>query len=402
MDSVLFVGDVHIKFNNLEDVEVLENKILEQRNKNLSFIVLAGDILDTHERVHTQLLNRAYKLIESCASVAQTYVLVGNHDYINNMQMLTSAHWMNGMKKWPGVVVVDRPVVVEGKKSGAKFICVPYVPPGRLVEALDTISEHSGYDLQSPSAEDRSTNQNTLDWRKEASAVFAHQEIRGCRMGAIVSSVGDEWDVNWPVIISGHIHDRQKIGRNVVYPGSSLNHAFGNDNQGIVLFDFDGVFENERCVLPFEKYISLGLEKKKLIYTNVKDVFVLAKKLPKLAVDATAKVTVCVSGNATDIKIFKKSKTFSDLSSKARVRFVLDNRTDQRLNKITNNNGIPVIEDRCQTSPSDVLVENTTIPKQVGVQSSPFWKIAEKMVIESNSLDLQKDFVRIKTQCQRI
>lgn len=367
MDSVLFVGDVHIKFKNLEDVDVLENKILEQRNKNLSFIVLAGDILDTHERIHTQLLNRAYKLVEACASVAQTYVLVGNHDYINNMQMLTDAHWMNGMKKWPNVVVVDKPVVVEGKQSRTKFVCVPYVPPGRFVEALDS--------------------QDVLDWRKEASAVFAHQEIKGCKMGAIVSSIGDAWDTNWPVIISGHIHDRQTVGRNVVYPGSSLNHAFGNDNQGIFIFDFDGLFEDDRCVLPFEMYISLGLEKKKLVYIDVKDIESIIKKLPKLAHDTAVKVTVCVSGSAVDINVFKKSKIFYDLSSKARVRFVLTDRNQRSLRSLLTK------------SQQQDLAQN--IPEKTEMQKSPFWETTERMVMESRNIDLQKDFLRIKTQCQR-
>jgi DNA repair exonuclease SbcCD nuclease subunit len=351
-DSVLFIGDVHIKFKNLEDVDVLEKKVLEQKNTNLSFIVLAGDVLDTHERVHTQLLNRAYKLVEACASVAHTYVLVGNHDYINNSQMLTDAHWMNGMKKWPGVTVVDKPVVVAGR-----FVCVPYCPPGRLAEALDS--------------------QDGFDWRRDAVAVFAHQEVKGAKMGAIVSAVGDVWDISWPVLISGHIHDRQNVGSNVIYPGSSLNHAFGNDNQGVFVFDFD----TEKTHTPSEKYISLGLEKKKLVYVDVEDAHLVIKKLPKH--DAThPKVTVCVTGNTTDLNIFKKSKTLHELSSKARVRFVP---TDRR---------------QRQQQPDDTAGARGRFFDDPTPRRSLFWETVERKVVESGNMSLQKDFTRIKAECQ--
>ena len=72
-------------------------------------------------------------------------------------------------------------------------------------------------------------------------------------MGAIESVKGDEWDTEWPLIISGHIHDQQHPQDNVFYPGSVIDHGF-------IIFTFyaDGDIE--------EMPISLGLVPKKTIH----------------------------------------------------------------------------------------------------------------------------------------
>ena len=61
-ENILFIGDVHVKFSNQKDLDKLEAKMLQMRD--ISLIVVAGDILDTHERINTQLMNRAYTLIK--------------------------------------------------------------------------------------------------------------------------------------------------------------------------------------------------------------------------------------------------------------------------------------------------------------------------------------------------
>ncbi len=67
---------------------------------------------------------------------------------------------------------------------------VPYVPPGRFVEALNIIDN---------------------EWWKNVNCIFAHQEFYGCKMGAIESIEGDKWDHSFPLVISGHIHSEQRL-----------------------------------------------------------------------------------------------------------------------------------------------------------------------------------------------
>ena len=327
-ETVLFIGDVHIKFSNLNDLDKLESKMLQM--KDISFIVVAGDILDTHEKIHTQLMNRAYKLIKNLRTVAPVYVLVGNHDYINNQQFLTDNHWMNGMKEWDRICVVDYPLRLEGS-SGQAFALVPYVPPGRFVEALDKIN-----------------------W-KDCACVFAHQEVKNCKMGCIKSMDGDVWDAEWPMLVSGHIHERQNVGDNVLYPGSVLNHAFGSDNQGISELKFiDNVMS--------EKRVDIGLQKKNIIYEDVTKVQDIPKE--KLVVQNK----LCLSGEPKNIKAFKKTKEYTDLKKKGiKVTF-----------KVTASE-----EDR------DVMANTTKT-------MVPFSVILNGLIENERDHDLEKDFTQIK------
>jgi DNA repair exonuclease SbcCD nuclease subunit len=238
--------------------------------RHVDFIVLAGDVLDSHERVNVQLLNRAYSLIRNLRQIAPVFILVGNHDYINNKQFLTDQHWMNGMKEWKNVTIVDTPV------KHNTFVMVPYVPNGRLEEALSQIP----------------------NW-KDASVVIAHQEIKGCKMGAITSLDGDEWKPEYPMLISGHVHDRQQHQPNVLYPGSVINHSFSHDNQGVSVFTVD------TTGTVHEEQIDIGLEKKSVIYVNIEEI--------RNGMDAKENQKLSISAPYQDIAEFRKSKRYKTL-----------------------------------------------------------------------------------------
>ena len=53
-------------------------------------------------------------------------------------------------------------------------------------------------------------------------------------MGAIVSEIGDKWNLKNPNIISGHIHSNQKIQDNIYYTGSAMQNAFGESEKNIM------------------------------------------------------------------------------------------------------------------------------------------------------------------------
>ena len=94
MISAIVIGDQHFKVDNIEEVDIFIQKITEAVLENKpDFVVLLGDLLDTHERIHSIPLNRAYTLIDNIRNITKTYVLVGNHDYISNQQFQTTNHW---------------------------------------------------------------------------------------------------------------------------------------------------------------------------------------------------------------------------------------------------------------------------------------------------------------------
>ena len=280
--QVLFIGDPHFQVGNMLEVDLFLDMILKlviEKTPNL--IVIAGDLLHTHERLHTLALNKAYELVNNLRKTAKTYILVGNHDMCNNQQFLTTNHWMNVMKEWSNVVIVDK-VIIE-LFGGKKMVFVPYVPPGRFEEAL-----------------------NTVDGWNDSDCIFAHQEFYGCKMGAIISVEGDKWPLEAPQVISGHIHCNQKPQANIYYSGSAMQHAFGESEKKIIAIL---TFTPDKTIYDLEE-IDLKLPKKKIVYVNVEDV-------EKYQVKTTEdQVKLTVNGDYEEFKALKKTKKYKDIVDK--------------------------------------------------------------------------------------
>lgn len=281
MDFViaLCIGDPHFQTDNVKDCEVLMNKLEELCIATPpDFIVVLGDLLHEHERLHTQVLNRAYSLIRRLREFAPVFVLVGNHDAITNQIYLTEDHWMNGMKEWERVTVIDTTIVESVK--GRAFTFVPYVPPGRFREALESVGEA---------------------W-KDCYTIFAHQEFKGCKMGAIISDKGDGWDCSLPFVISGHIHNSQDLDIGVHYPGSSLQVAFGEtDAVTVTVAEWKGVEKR-----PILSKVDLQLPKKKIVYTDT-------DHLEKLDTVDPVNTKLSISGSLEEFKAFKKTEKYKSL-----------------------------------------------------------------------------------------
>tara|TARA_B100000073_G_C23729377_1_gene570312 strand:+ start:1705 stop:2718 length:1014 start_codon:yes stop_codon:yes gene_type:complete len=275
--KVIAIGDPHFKTSNILDVEKFIDRIQElASNEQPDIIVILGDLLHEHERLHTTPLNKAYEFVRKMSEISKTYVIVGNHDLINNQQFLTQNHWMNAMKDWDNVTVIDD-VLVEHN-----FLFCPYVPNGRF---MDAISKYENW--------------------KECQAIFCHQEFKDCKMGAIISEHGDEWDESYPPVIAGHIHSNQTI-KNVYYPGSSMQHAFGESDKNVIpLITFNDDDRNYEL-----NEIDLDLPRKHIIYKEVSDVDNI--KIPEN--DDQYKLTL--SGNSEEFKTFKKSNKYKELTKK--------------------------------------------------------------------------------------
>lgn len=282
------VGDLHFKTKNvLRAKEFVGACLCAVEEYKPDFIVLLGDILDTHEIVRTQPYILATTFIEQLSKIAEVFVLIGNHDYINHSQFLSENHPFNPLKKWDNVTVVDK--VVTRLIKDNTFTFVPYVPPGRFIEALDT----------------------TNNW-KSSECIFAHQEFRGCRMGAFVSTCGDEWNDEFPRVISGHIHDDQIVGDNIWYTGSAIQHSFAEtSNKSVWVVDW----ENGKQSID---KVDLGLKKKKMIYTDMKNIKdILTKDF------RDTEVKLNIKGTMEELAVFRKSKDYQKLI-KASVRIVFN------------------------------------------------------------------------------
>lgn len=216
----------------------------------------------------------------------------------NNQQFLTTNHWMNILKEWEGLEVVD--AVRTCECDGETFVMVPYVPPGRFEEALNTAGG---------------------GW-KRATCIFAHQEFYGCKMGAIKSMDGDHWPESYPRVVSGHIHSKDMLQENLYYTGSAMQHAFGESEKNTV------------AVLEFEmgsykvREVDLKIPRKKSISTTL-------KKVMEFEVPETSDtLMLSVSGvNPEEFKAFQKSKKYKELQQ-AGIKIKFNQRRSELLTEV--------------------------------------------------------------------
>ena len=54
-------------------------------------------------------------------NIAQTFVIVGNHDLIHNRVFLEPEHWLNALKEWENVVIVDNVKKININENLLKF-----------------------------------------------------------------------------------------------------------------------------------------------------------------------------------------------------------------------------------------------------------------------------------------
>lgn len=304
--KVLFVGDPHFKLKNVEYIPLFAARIMSiVTSQNLDFVVVAGDLLDNHDRIDVGPLNLAINFIDSLRQKVKTFVLVGNHDYINNQQFLTCSHWMNALKCWKNVVIVDD--IVQYGLNGSQFLFVPYVPPGRFMEAIET--KISKKDI------------------KNFKAIFAHQEFYGCKMGPIESKCGDKWDEDCSLIVSGHIHNKQWSQKNIYYPGSAMQHAFGQSVENTV-----SILTFSKDELSYEE-IDLKMPKLTIKYLSVNDVM----QPLKFKNSESQKYKIVIQGNQEEFQTFKKNIRYKELLEEFKITFKLKNlvveQTSNRLKK---------------------------------------------------------------------
>ena len=315
--KVLAIGDPHFMIKNIPEVEIFVKKLEELiKIENPDYIVMLGDLLHEHERLHTIPLNIAYNFIKMLSSYAYTYCIVGNHDLINNKQYLTDNHWMNAMKDWDNVKIIDK-VITEND-----FVFCPYVPPGRFTDAVESYI------------------------KSDTKCVFAHQEFYGCKMGAIVSVEGDKWSDTHPIVISGHIHSNQRPQDNVYYPGSSLQHAFG---------------ESEKNIIPIIKFsdsgydireVDLELPRKKIVYVDIENIDDYEVK------DTKHKLKIKLSGNYEEFKTFKKSVKYKELSKKGVKISYKPKKVEEKMNDIDSSDFLKILHNLVMKEKNSYLLSD--------------------------------------------
>ena len=287
MAKFLVIGDPHFKVDNAEESDFFCLQVLKFLQSNsVDLIFVLGDILHSHEKIYTFAMNTAVKFIKDCSKFAPVYCLVGNHDATSNTIYCSSNHWMNVLHDPPRVFVIERPTWC---KQFPNVLCCPYVSDGRFQESL---------------------NEFAKDWQK-ADIIFAHQLFDGVKIGGIIADNVESWNPTYPLIISGHIHDRQQPQINLYYVGSSQQTAFTESgDKSLCLVSYD----SGKPVTWTD--VNLSLKQRKTLYVNVSEVQSL-KFVPNV------QYRIVIRDEDATIKAFKKTPKFKQLDKNPQVKSIL-------------------------------------------------------------------------------
>lgn len=309
MSKITFMtlGDPHFKSDGfyLSRVEEMGKKFVQLcKEKKPDFIVNLGDTLHTHSKIDMVAQTKAIQFMRELKDIAPLYVLIGNHDRLNNSEFLTDVSPFQSLKDWKNTFIVDDHVAIKEavrEDVSVKFFFAPYVPTGRLREAL----EHSGV--------------------KENECVlgFAHQEFKNARMGAIISEEGDE-PLSCPVI-SGHLHDQQMISTegkgDVNYVGTPIAHSHGEHGKKTVSFftlsteEIPSLFSQFWCkskgFFIYEEKIDLGVKKLRTLHLDAKDFL----KHEFEEGEDPRYYRIVITGKDSDIRLAKKSDNYQEFEN---------------------------------------------------------------------------------------
>lgn len=215
--KALIIGDPHFREGFVTDMEIFIDGVLDvvdSQRGDLDMIVVLGDVMDRHGILHQKPFHQACRFLIELSKRLPTYCLIGNHDFDIPSKYLPENHPFRVMTwtKIPNLTIVDKPLRV------GNIAFIPYVPPGMFSKALSEI------------------NVDNLG------LIFAHQEFLGCKIGRLISEVGDPWPMEnfgqHPFVVSGHIHDYQMHGENIMYTGTPIQVNYGeSEKRGICKLD---------------------------------------------------------------------------------------------------------------------------------------------------------------------
>lgn len=288
--NLLIIGDPHFKLSNQTQGKIMADQIINVvKDKKPDGVIIMGDTLDRHDIIHLVPFITSIEFLKQLQDLCKIYLIIGNHDRKNNRVFLTEdEHPFIALKYWDNIEIIDTVKLITISKNNQEyyFTMVPYVEPGRFKEALSLV-----------------------DYQK-SHCIFCHQEFKGCNMGAFKSVNGDVWDEEL-YIISGHVHEYQKVQHNILYVGTPIQQSFGETpKKHIMMLCVDDYIKTHNdCQI--EK-IKLNIKPKKIIHLNYDQV-------SKYKLDDNIEAKIIITCTVTEMKTLLKNNKVLNWKKKAVV-----------------------------------------------------------------------------------
>jgi DNA repair exonuclease SbcCD nuclease subunit len=201
--KILRVGDPHVKINNLAESEKLMMFVAKQAQiHKVDRIELLGDLFHTHAVVRVEIMDFWNKWLRTLSANITTIVLVGNHDQVGDHS--SRQHALMLFKN-----INDKLFIVD-----SAFDC-----------------DNVGY-LPYMHDEEEFVREANLLIDRGAKYIVCHATFQGSKYeNGFYAPEGFNLDrINAPLVISGHIHARQRFGK-VIYPGTAKWDTLSDANE---------------------------------------------------------------------------------------------------------------------------------------------------------------------------
>ena len=236
--KILAYGDVHVhnfpEFSKLNSegyssrVELAVKSlryVLDYAVENrIEHVINLGDIVEQSKTINTVIGGLLSEVLgDSKYSKLKHYFIVGNHDQVDRQQN----HHVANLYRKCFTEVISCPDFYTKEESnyleidGYRIVFLPYTEEYSVfVDILNSIS---------------------TEYRKKT-LVFGHWSIDGVRFSEdypTESKIKQILFDQFKLVVMGHIHLRQKLSNNIVYPGSLLSHSFKDcsGDKGFLVFD---------------------------------------------------------------------------------------------------------------------------------------------------------------------
>ena len=217
MSKVLYVGDPHFKHTQKDEMERLMDFVyVAAWDNKVERIVILGDLNDSHGILRTDNQIFWENWLNGLSENQELVVLVGNHDMKNQGN---DDEKENSLSIYNLIHSRMRFSIIQSPVCSGLFGYMPYIhDKKRFVEEANKLATHG------------------------AKVLVCHGEFDGAAYdnGYYIPDGIKQEDLNFDLIISGHIHSRASIGK-VRYPGTArwMTASDANKEKGIWLVEHD-------------------------------------------------------------------------------------------------------------------------------------------------------------------